>query len=160
VGRDFDASPAGTVNQKWYGNGTEVPTDEGKLFLDSVLDMGSRRIVGIAMDEHHDAALGHAALAMAVAIRGGKEAIAGVIMTPTKAATADSTGRRNTSVVEVLMGRLAGWMRELTGRAPMKTPGKPSPRQDVERLFWREIVKGLTSEVAAVAVGASGSVAR
>ncbi|HEY0509726.1 MAG TPA: IS30 family transposase [Blastococcus sp.] len=46
-------------------------------------------------------------------------------------------------------------MRELTGRAPMKSPGKPSLRRDVERLFWREIRKGLTSEDAAVAVGAS-----
>lgn len=46
-------------------------------------------------------------------------------------------------------------MRELTGRAAMKSPGKPSLRRDVERLFWREVAKGLTSEDAAVAVGAS-----
>ena len=77
IGRDF---PASTLNQKWYGDGTEIPTDEGKLYLDSVLDVGSRRIVGFAMDSHHDAELAHAALAMAVAIRGGKDAIAGVIM--------------------------------------------------------------------------------
>ncbi|MDQ1751700.1 MAG: putative transposase [Pseudonocardiales bacterium] len=77
IGRDF---PATTVNQKWYGDGTEIVTDEGKLYLDSVLDMGSRRIVGFAMDSHHDAELAHAALAMAVAVRGGKQAIAGVIM--------------------------------------------------------------------------------
>ena len=77
VGRDF---PAAAVNRKWYGDGTEIVTDEGKLFLDSVLDMGSRRIVGFAMDSHHDAELAQAALAMAVAVRGGKEAIAGVIM--------------------------------------------------------------------------------
>ena len=53
------------------------------------------------------------------------------------------------------MGRPAGWMRELTGRAPMKSPGAPSLRRDVERLFWREIARGLSSEDAAVAVGAS-----
>lgn len=53
------------------------------------------------------------------------------------------------------MGRPAGWMTELTGRAPMKSPGKPSLRRDVERLFWREIAKGLSSEDAALAVGAS-----
>ncbi len=53
------------------------------------------------------------------------------------------------------MGRPAGWMRELTGRVPMKSPGKPSLRRDVERLFWREIAKGLSSEDAAVTVGAS-----
>jgi transposase InsO family protein len=77
IGRDFLAS---TVNQKWYGDGTEIVTDGGKLFLDSVLDMASRRVVGFAMDSHHDAELAQAALTMAVAVRGGKDAIAGVIM--------------------------------------------------------------------------------
>jgi IS30 family transposase len=37
----------------------------------------------------------------------------------------------------------------------MKSPGAPSLRRDVERAFWREIATGLTSEEAAVAVGAS-----
>jgi len=46
-------------------------------------------------------------------------------------------------------------MTELTGRAPMKSPGKPSLRRDVERQFWHEIAKGLSSEEAALAVGAS-----
>lgn len=53
------------------------------------------------------------------------------------------------------MGRPAGWMTELTGRARMKSPGRPSLRRDVERLFWHEIAKGLSSEEAALAVGAS-----
>jgi transposase InsO family protein len=77
VGRDF---PASTLNRKWYGDGTEIVTDEGKLHLASVLDVCSRRIVGFAMDDHHNADLAHAALAMAVAVRGGKPAISGVIM--------------------------------------------------------------------------------
>jgi transposase InsO family protein len=77
IGRKF---PASGLNQKWYGDGTEIVTDEGKLYLASVLDVSSRRVVGFAMDERHDAQLAHAALATAVAIRGGKDAIAGVIM--------------------------------------------------------------------------------
>jgi putative transposase len=77
IGRDF---PASALNRKWYGDGTEIPTDEGKLYLDSVLDVGSRRIVGFAVGEHHDAYLAQAALVMAVAVRGGKDAIAAVIM--------------------------------------------------------------------------------
>jgi len=68
VKRDF---PAATINCKWYGDGTEIPTDEGKLHLDSVLDMGSRRVLGFALGEHHDAALAYGALAMAVTVRGG-----------------------------------------------------------------------------------------
>ena len=77
IGRDFAADQ---LNRKWYGDGTEIPTDEGKLYLDSVLDMGSRRIVGFAVGEHHDADLAEAALQMAVAVRGGQAAITGVIM--------------------------------------------------------------------------------
>jgi IS30 family transposase len=53
------------------------------------------------------------------------------------------------------MGRPAGWMKELTGRSPMKSPGAPALRREVEREFWREIAKGVTSEEAAAAVGVS-----
>ena len=76
VRRQFSAA---AVNQMWFGDGTEIPTDEGKLYLDSVLDIGSRRIVGFALDEHHDVDLACAALQMAVAVRGGREAVAKVI---------------------------------------------------------------------------------
>ena len=68
VRRDF---PASRLNQKWYGDGTEIPTDEGKLYLDSVLDIASRRVLGFALGEHHGAQLAYGALAMAVAVRGG-----------------------------------------------------------------------------------------
>jgi hypothetical protein len=54
VRRDF---PAQQVNRKWYGDGTEIPTGEGKLYLASVMDMASRRVLGHALGEHHDAAL-------------------------------------------------------------------------------------------------------
>lgn len=40
----------------------------------------------------------------------------------------------------------------------MKSPGKPSHRRDVERWFWREIAKGLSSEDAAAVVGVSTAV--
>jgi putative transposase len=69
VKRDF---PAAQVNTKWYGDGTEIPAGEGKLYLASVLDMASRRILGFALGEHHDAQLAYGALAMAVAVRGGQ----------------------------------------------------------------------------------------
>jgi putative transposase len=75
VKRDF---PAEQINVKWYGDGTDIDTDEGKLYLDSVLDVGSRRVLGFALGEHHDAELAYGALVMAVAVRGG--AVPGVIM--------------------------------------------------------------------------------
>jgi IS30 family transposase len=46
-------------------------------------------------------------------------------------------------------------MKELTGRSPMKSPGKPSHRRDVERVFWGRIAEGLSSDDAAQAVGVS-----
>ena len=75
VKRDF---PAGRINQKWYGDGTEIPTGEGRLYLASVMDMASRRVLGFALGEHHDAALAYSALVMAAAVRGGQ--VPGVIM--------------------------------------------------------------------------------
>jgi putative transposase len=74
VKRDF---PAEKINRKWYGDGTEIPTGEGKLYLASVLDMASRRVLGFALSDHHDAQLAYGALTMAVAVRGG--AVPGVI---------------------------------------------------------------------------------
>jgi IS30 family transposase len=53
------------------------------------------------------------------------------------------------------MGRPAGWMKELTGRSAMKSPGAPSLRREVEQEFWREIAKGVTSEEAAATVDVS-----
>jgi putative transposase len=64
-------------NLLWCGDLTEVETDEGKLYLATVLDLFSRRMLGYAMSEHHDAPLAVAALNMAAANRGGN--IDGVI---------------------------------------------------------------------------------
>ena len=75
VRRDF---PAQEINVRWYGDGTGICTGEGKLYLASVLDVASRRVLGFALPEHHDAELAYGALVMAVAVRGG--AVPGVIM--------------------------------------------------------------------------------
>jgi putative transposase len=70
--------PAARLNHKWYGDGTEIPTGEGKLYLASVMDAASRRILGFTLSAHHDAAAAYGALAMAITVRGGK--VPGVIM--------------------------------------------------------------------------------
>ncbi len=74
--RDFTAA---IPNQKWCGDITEIPTDEGKLFLASVLDLCGRRLLACPMSEHPDAELAGDAIKMAVAVRGGRSAIGGVI---------------------------------------------------------------------------------
>jgi putative transposase len=74
VRRDFTA-PAPDV--KWCGDLTEIPTLEGTLYLASVEDLFSRRLLGFAMSEHPDAVLARDAIQMAVAVRGGS--VTGVI---------------------------------------------------------------------------------
>ncbi len=64
------ASSTGPVDQRWCGDLTEIPTVESKLSLAIVLDLGSRRLPGFAMSEHHYSAVAKAALPMAAAVRG------------------------------------------------------------------------------------------
>lgn len=68
VGRKFSAVAPDVL---WVGDGTMISTDEGPLYLATVEDLFSRRLLGYAMSEHHDAALTVASLQMAVATRGG-----------------------------------------------------------------------------------------
>ena len=74
--RDFTAS---APNARWVGDMTEIPTAAGKLYLATVIDLYSRRLLGAATGLHPDAELACAAIEMAVAARGGAEQIAGVI---------------------------------------------------------------------------------
>ncbi|MEO3781665.1 IS3 family transposase, partial [Micromonospora sp. B11E3] len=55
----------------WCGDITEIVTDEGKLYLATVIDLHSRRLLGYAMGDRHDADLTQATLSMAAATRGG-----------------------------------------------------------------------------------------
>jgi putative transposase len=76
VKRDFSA-PA--PNVKWCGDITEIPTSEGKLYLATVIDLYSRRLLACPISEHPDALLCCDAIKIAAAVRGGREKIAGVI---------------------------------------------------------------------------------
>jgi putative transposase len=68
VDRKFGA-PAPDV--LWCGDMTEIVSDQSKLYLRVVIDLFSRRLLGHAMSEHHDAELIVASLNMAAATRGG-----------------------------------------------------------------------------------------
>jgi putative transposase len=67
VGRLFDPDQPDLV---WCSDLTYIPTDEGWLYLASVLDLASRHLVGWSMGQHHDARLVCDALDAAVATRG------------------------------------------------------------------------------------------
>lgn len=76
VGRQFDP---GAPDRAWCQDITYVATQEGWLYVASVLDLGSRRLVGYSMADHMRTELVLDALDMAITARGGKETIAGVI---------------------------------------------------------------------------------
>jgi putative transposase len=67
LGRLFDPDQPDVA---WCGDVTWIPTEEGWLYLASVLDLASRHLVGYSMGNHHDAALVTDALGAAVATRG------------------------------------------------------------------------------------------
>jgi transposase InsO family protein len=65
VGRDFTVDAA-AVNTRWCGDITYIPTWEGWLYLATVIDIASRRVVGFALAEQlvgrsHRPVLGHRA---------------------------------------------------------------------------------------------------
>jgi putative transposase len=68
LGRLFDPD---RPNLAWCGDITFIPTQEGWLYLASVLDLASRHLLGWSMSDHHDAGLVTDALEAAVATRGG-----------------------------------------------------------------------------------------
>ncbi len=73
--RDFNPPE---LNVAWVGDITEIKTWEGKLYLATVIDLYSRRLIGFAIADHCRATLVCDALRMAIAVRGNE--VAGVIM--------------------------------------------------------------------------------
>lgn len=67
VKRQWDT---GRLNQVWVGDITYLRTWEGWLYLATVIDAHSRRVIGWAIDEHMRADLVEDALKMAITLRG------------------------------------------------------------------------------------------
>jgi transposase InsO family protein len=82
--RDFTAA---APNTRWVGDMTEIPTAAGKLYLATVIDLYSRRLLGAATGLHPDADLACQAITMADAARGGADQIRGVVFHPDRGST-------------------------------------------------------------------------
>jgi putative transposase len=67
VKREWDT---GELNQVWVGDITYLRTWEGCLYLATVIDAHSGRVIGWAIDEHMRADLVEDALSMAIVLRG------------------------------------------------------------------------------------------
>jgi len=63
IARDL-AAPA--PNRIWLADITYIPTAEGWLYLDAVMDLFSRKIVGWAVQDHMQVELASAALTIAI----------------------------------------------------------------------------------------------
>lgn len=86
--RDFTAPSA---NVKWCGDMTEIPTDEGKLYLATVLDLFSRKLLACPTSDHPNAELACDAIKIAAAVRGGRATIDGVIFHSDRGSTYTAT---------------------------------------------------------------------
>lgn len=69
LARQFDVNGIGAMDRIWVSDITYVPTREGWLFLATVLDLASRRVVGWAMRETLEVDLALSALRMALGAR-------------------------------------------------------------------------------------------
>ena len=69
LGGDFGAS---APDEAWVGDISYIRTRQGFLYLAFVLDLASRRVVGISMAPHLKASLATDALREAIATRGGQ----------------------------------------------------------------------------------------
>src|SRR4029450_13076340 len=87
--------------------------------------------------------------------------VRGWCIIPTRAANPGSTGRRHTSDGRGVMGREPGWPAVVTGRPPMRSPGRPPvARKEHRRLFWMAISRGVTSTDAGLEAGVLQGVGR
>jgi len=126
IGRRF---APGIPDVAWVSDITYIPTGAGWLYPATVMDLGSRRLLGWATRWPATCAPNSSPMpsrwqpVSEAAQQRGSSSI------QTVDPRVDSIGRRNTSIVEALMGRPAGWMKELTGRSAMKSPGAPALRR-------------------------------
>jgi transposase InsO family protein len=77
VGRDFERA---NLDQLWIGDATYIWTDEGWLYLATVIDACSRRLLGWSITDHLRTELCLDAIEAAVATRGGRRNLAGGVV--------------------------------------------------------------------------------
>jgi putative transposase len=115
LGRLFDPDQ---VDVAWCGDVTSIPTNEGWLYLASVLDLASRHLLGYSMGSHHDAHLVGDALDAAVVTRGRPHMPDTIFHT--------DRGAEYTSAACIAACRRLGLRRSMA--APARAWTTPSPR--------------------------------
>jgi transposase InsO family protein len=150
VNRQFHA-PA--PNVLWVSDFTYVATWQGFAYVAFVIDVFARRIVGWRASRTASAGFVLDALEQAIHQRRINWSIIRIA-----GPKADSIGRRNGSKLEVVM-TIRKRASDRSSREKVSSPGRPKAAHRAQHvLFWRLIGKGLSSEEAAVQVGASAPV--
>ena len=157
IKRDF-TTDANRINTRWCGDITYIPTWEGWLFLATVIDITSRRVVGWATANHLRTELISDALANAIATR---EPAPGVIFHsdrgcpvhqyrvrgPGHRPSRHTLGRANRSMLGQRPGRVVLRLpqRRVPGPAILAHPGRrPASSRGVHRLVQRNPPAQLT----------------
>jgi len=120
------------------GDITYIRTWEGWLYLATVLDFFSKKVVGYAMDSTMTSTLVCDALSIA-AHRVPVTAGATIFHSDRGTQGGFNWSTQHLDDDGGVDGQPAGWMKELTGRSPMKSPGAPSHRREIHRQFWVEM---------------------
>ena len=135
VNQDF---APGEPDRRWAGDITYIGTDEGWLYLASVLDLGSRRLVGWAMDETMPTGLVAEALRRATELRGGD--ITGVIFHSDRGSQGGfNRSSQHLMMMEVWSGSSTASRRpseateDAIARSPTPASGDPAPVLDRDR---------------------------
>ncbi|WP_329206018.1 DDE-type integrase/transposase/recombinase [Streptomyces sp. NBC_01696] len=135
---------------------TEIATEERKLYLATVIDLFSRRLLGYAMSAHHDTDLVVAALNSAAATRSGD--VRGVIFHSDRGSEGGFNGSSQHLIVEVLHGKTSGIGDDVDEASGDVFAGAASGPSGCGAGVSGEDRRGLTSDDAAIACGVSGPV--
>ena len=146
--------------QLWVADITYVRILAGFCYVAFITDVFSRRIVGWAVAPTlHTQSLPLLALEHALLSTGASRNDSGLVHHSDRGSQGGfNWWTQHLRSRRVLMGRPAGWLKELTGRSAMISPGAPKTRRSIERRFWKEIATGSSSEDAAGKVGVSAAV--
>jgi hypothetical protein len=142
-------------NQLWVTDITEHPTREAKVYCCVVLDV-SRKVVGWSIDSSQTASL--VTNALSIALQNRKPTDATIIYSDHGVQGGNQLIVATPSMMEVAVGRPAGWMTALRGRSAMKSPGARRTGVRLSVSFGVRSARGCLLKEAAAVVGVSPAV--
>jgi hypothetical protein len=135
-----------TLDVLWVGDVTYIPTDEGWLYLATVLDACSRRLLGWSLADHLRTELCLDALEAAVGCRGGKPKIGGVVFHSDRGCQSSAEDYRLACadlLISQSMGSVGDCLRQRHGRVVLRRLQARSRRRRALRHQGRGARRGV-----------------